>query len=694
MAGGYRIVISATDAASGVLDQANKRVEALNKRVAEAHAPFKRLGENFATFTKVSGLDKIATGFGNVAEAGTSAFRSMARIVEPLAAITGVASIAGLYRLVTAWGEFSTALSQQAVRAGVSADALYNLQNAAKLTGVSAETLTSGVTAMNDNMRNAAFGGAPQFLATLRNLGLSYEELQKMSPEKRVLAFADALAKVKSPTDRALYASGIFGGEGLLPLLAKTGKGIEDLEKKAKSLTGGFSGPMAAAGDQFRESVTSMGLATEGLGNSLASVLGPAIAPAITDITGLVVQMRQWVDANQAWLRGEISAKVGEFVTWIKGVNWSEVGTDITALVTKAETFAKALLSWIPASNSVLAFVGVAWLTGMLGPLITLTAAVLTLVATIGVNLPRAYVAASAAAEAYALKAASVGGLGGIAMKGLGAAGSLGLAAAAWQTTSMLDEPTRPAENGLANLAHNMLFDPNPMHWTQSYRPEAARGSGGASAGTNSPTKAAFVQKWGAEAQRIAPILGTSAENILAHWGQETGWGAHEHDNNPGNLQALPGTPGAVVRGDTHKDGSAYQAPFFAFSNPHDFADSYAGWMSRHHAAVAGTSGNALAYGKALQGAGYFENPNGAQDIAAARQGLTIPTPSGDPAPLPSATVPAGAAGAAGATGNVDVNVRVAGAGQVTARSEGNVGLNVRRPGLVDPFDVSAVPAW
>ena len=54
--------------------------------------------------------------------------------------------------------------------------------------------------------------------------------------------------------------------------------------------------------------------------------------------------------------------------------------------------------------------------------------------------------------------------------------------------------------------------------------------------------------------------------------------------------------------------------------------------------------------------------------------------PSGDAASLPSATTPSGAPGGAGASGKVDVNVRVDGGGQVTARGEGDIGLNVRRP--------------
>ena len=377
--GGYRIVIGATDAASPVIDGANKRIEAMTKRINDAQAPFKRLSENFDAFTKVSGLDKVATGFKDVATAGIETSRSMLRIIEPLSAITGAASIAGMYRLVTAWGEFSTALGQQAARAGTSTDSLYNLQNAAKLAGVSAETMTGSVTALNDNLRNAAFGGAPQFLMILRNLGLSYDELTKMTPEKRIKAVADALAKVKSPTDKALYTSGIFGGQGLLPLLNLTGKGIEDLEKRARDLTGTFGGVMAAAGASFAQSLRELDEASGGLGKTIAGVVGPAIQPFIVMASDAVVLMRKWVETNQAWLRGEISAKVGEMVTWLKGVEWSAIGKDIKGIWTNVNGVAAGLGGWVDTGKTVLEFFVGTWAVRMLGTIASVAAAIVGL---------------------------------------------------------------------------------------------------------------------------------------------------------------------------------------------------------------------------------------------------------------------------------------------------------------------------
>ena len=87
MAAGFAVTISATDRASGTFDAINKRMAAFNKEVARARAPFDQLSTNFAKLTKTTGLDKISGGMQEVARAGFSAFQSVSRIVEPLAAI-------------------------------------------------------------------------------------------------------------------------------------------------------------------------------------------------------------------------------------------------------------------------------------------------------------------------------------------------------------------------------------------------------------------------------------------------------------------------------------------------------------------------------------------------------------------------------------------------------------------------------
>src|SRR5579872_7289049 len=98
-AGGFSITISAVDKASSTL-------EAVNKRLQKFNAPVDRLRRNFAKFSDLSGLSKLGGAMGEVARKSLDAFQAMSRILEPLGAITGALTVAGMYRLASAWGNF------------------------------------------------------------------------------------------------------------------------------------------------------------------------------------------------------------------------------------------------------------------------------------------------------------------------------------------------------------------------------------------------------------------------------------------------------------------------------------------------------------------------------------------------------------------------------------------------------------
>ena len=423
MAGAYTVTISAKDLASGVFDSANKRVEAFNKRIAEASAPARRFAQTLDTFSKVTGLTEIATGFSSIGRAGTEAFRSLSRIVEPLAAIVGVASLAGVYRLTQAWGDFASALGNQAQRAGASASQLYVLQNAARLAGVDAETLTGGITTLNDNLRNAAFGGAPAFLNVLANLGISFEDLQRQNPEQRLKTLADALAKVKSPTDRALFTKELLGGEGMIPFLNKGAAGISAWDEAARKLAG--DAPSVADGQAFRQAQVGLAESIMGIGNAIAGTLGPALTPVLADVSGMAVHMREWLDANKEWLQHSINDEVGKFVGWLKAVDWNAVGGDMREIAAKAQAVADALGGWERVGEAVVIFIAGSWFLRMAAPFAKLGVAVAELTFAIGTTLVKAGFAvagdAAVAFEAKALSALAVAG------KVLGAAGQLGL---------------------------------------------------------------------------------------------------------------------------------------------------------------------------------------------------------------------------------------------------------------------------
>src|SRR6185437_16774282 len=105
----FPITISAVDRATATIDKINKRIEQMN-------APMERFRKTVGRLGQVSGLNKVGQGFNRIARYALEAFRSISRIVAPLAAITGALSVAGMAELVRKWGDFGMRLGFAAYR--------------------------------------------------------------------------------------------------------------------------------------------------------------------------------------------------------------------------------------------------------------------------------------------------------------------------------------------------------------------------------------------------------------------------------------------------------------------------------------------------------------------------------------------------------------------------------------------------
>ena len=405
---GFSVDVSVKDSASGTLDAINKRFASINTSIQRTQAPFTKLTENAVKFSRVTGIDRIGAGLSSVARSGMRAFQSVARIVEPLAAVTGAASIAGMMRLATAWAEFGTQLGNTAARAGLTSDQMMTLQNAGRLAGVSAEALSSGMTGLRDNMVNAVGGKAPQVIGMLQALGMSAGDAGRFAKDttKALPELADKIAGLKDPTLQAEAATTLFGGAGdaLLPFLRKGSAGIAEYTEKARRY-GAINADGVAAANSLREAQTSLTLAVEGLGYSIAQKLAPVVTP-------LLGQMADWIARNRDWIAQGIGDKVQQFADYLKGVDWAKVGNDIGGILHAVKDVVEALGGWIPVGERVLAFFAVSWLAQMLLPIVAVSKMLL--------KLPGEAAVAAAKSEAELAKVGRGGGLLGTLGKALG----------------------------------------------------------------------------------------------------------------------------------------------------------------------------------------------------------------------------------------------------------------------------------
>ena len=367
--------ITAKDGTSATLSAIEKRMAGATKQLQQAQAPFSSLTANATKLSQVTGINKIASSLGNVARSGFQAFQSVTRIVEPLAAISGAASIAGMMRLATAWADFGTQLGNTAARAGLTAEQMMGLQNAGRLAGVSADAMASGMTNLRDGMVKAVGGQAPQVVGMLQALGLSMADAKRYAGDttKALPELLDKIRALKDPTLQAQAGTALFGSawEQMLPLMRAGSTGLAEYTEKARKY-GLMNDDSVAAANKLREAQTSLQLAVEGLGNSVAQKLAPVIGPVLQ-------HMADWIAANRDWIATGIGDKVQEFATYLQGVNWAKIGADIQGIAHAAQAIVDAVGGIVPAAEIVVGFMGAAWLARMMLPLITVTKALLSL---------------------------------------------------------------------------------------------------------------------------------------------------------------------------------------------------------------------------------------------------------------------------------------------------------------------------
>jgi hypothetical protein len=368
--GGFSITISAVDKASSTL-------EAVNKRLQKFNAPIDRLRKNFEKFSDLSGLSKIGGALTEVARKSLEAFQAMSRMLEPLAAITGALTVAGMYRLASAWGNFGTILARNAARTNQSADQLHALQGAARLSGASAESLTEGMKTLGDTLVDAVGGRAPEAVVIMRSLGLEFRNTDGTARKASAVLpeLADRIARLQTPTLRARAATQMLGGaaEELMPFILRGAAGIQELTEAAR-FYGVINDKGAASAMRFREAQTRLALAAEGLGNSIAERLAPVLEP-------LIRRFADWIALNRDWIATGITERVGEFAAFLERIDWPAVGRGVEQFGAGVQEVVGFLGGWMHAAEILLAFTVGKWAIGMLGSIARTSVALTELIA-------------------------------------------------------------------------------------------------------------------------------------------------------------------------------------------------------------------------------------------------------------------------------------------------------------------------
>ncbi len=332
MTSGYAVTISAVDRASG-------QIEAINRRLAAIRAPIDRAERAMERFGKLTGLTAVKERLQQVASNAVRVASEIARIAPALGAVSGAASVAGMARLVTEWAAFGQRLGLAAQRAGVSADKLAALEGAAQLAGASAGSLTAGFTTLRDTLRSAVIGQAPEAVAMLTTLGISFRDASghARSAAQILPEIANRIAALKDPSKQAQVATTLLGGAGeeLLPLLRRGAQGLLEYTAAAREY-GVMTDESTRHAIEFRTAMARVRLAAEGLANAIGDQLGPVFAPMLTGFAA-------WIAKNRDFAASWIGDKVQRFVGFLQGLDWNTMAAKAEGVANRFLAVAQAI---------------------------------------------------------------------------------------------------------------------------------------------------------------------------------------------------------------------------------------------------------------------------------------------------------------------------------------------------------------
>ena len=263
-----------------------------DKGMAQVQAAMARL-KGVAT-TMGTGIAKGFTG----AQGALSGFSKS--VLSLPAAIAGSVAVTGLVALAKNFADAGSAVDDMAQRTGMSAEAVSSLGYAAKLSGTDVGTLEKAVRKMQVGIADAV-AGVPGAADKFNALGLSVDDLAKMSPDEQFLAIADKLSLIQDPALKSAAAMEYFGkaGADLVPMLSGGAEEIRKLQQDAQDLGQTMSGEDAAAaaklGDVFDRLLGVIG----GLQTRIGSALAPLLTAVGERIISVVSSVSKFIGENQ-----------------------------------------------------------------------------------------------------------------------------------------------------------------------------------------------------------------------------------------------------------------------------------------------------------------------------------------------------------------------------------------------------------
>lgn len=177
--------------------------------------------------------------------------------------------------------------SKAAAKIGMPLEAFRALADAADLAGISQSKVTGAVQKMGVALVKAG-DGSKSAIKAFESLGLSADELLKMSPEKAFQVIAEQIAKLPTPAERTAAAIQIFGkaGKDLGPLFEGGAVAIKQAAEEATIFGTALDTVSGKQVEEMNDAWTRMGKAFEGFRIQVVAAFAPAVTAGIEQLIG------------------------------------------------------------------------------------------------------------------------------------------------------------------------------------------------------------------------------------------------------------------------------------------------------------------------------------------------------------------------------------------------------------------------
>lgn len=243
------------------------------------------------------------------------------KVFGSLLAVGGTAAFTGLIK-----GSLDSAnrLGDLSTRLGTSVEGLSRLEYAAKLTGVSQNTLATGLQRATRRISEAAMGSG-EAVNALDELGLSAVKLNQLRPEQQFEVLADALEKVPKQSDKVRLGMKLLDSEGVALLQTMKGGSAsiramgEESDRTGNTVTRGLAESSTAANAaMIKFNATMLGIT-----NTVIASLGPSLQESANWLSGVLPEALSFSSRAFDGLRATIAFVAARFVELSRVVTYT-----------------------------------------------------------------------------------------------------------------------------------------------------------------------------------------------------------------------------------------------------------------------------------------------------------------------------------------------------------------------------------